>query len=56
MKILVVVIAIFLSSCALHRKTEIVEIPNHCMMTECGDFCCNDDGKICPTCWVGIRH
>lgn len=38
-----VLFALLLTGCAAHHRPA-------CTVTECGDLCCNDDGKVCPAC------
>jgi len=51
---LVVLLCALLSGCALHKKPGAAVVPPGCSLTECGDLCCNDDGKVCPPCWKGV--
>jgi hypothetical protein len=49
-----VLCALLLSGCAtLGKKPAPATGP--CSTTPCGDVCCNDDGRLCPPCWAGVK-
>ena len=47
MRLAVAVLIVLLAGCA---STPVIKV-GPCYTTPCGDLCCNNDGRICPTCW-----
>jgi crossover junction endodeoxyribonuclease RuvC len=48
--LVVLVAALLVGGCAARGP-----VVGPCTTTPCGDVCCNNDGKACPPCWVGIQ-